>query len=147
MSSRSSPVPVLPVVTCSHLPIHALLLRLLSGSGHVILTSTFREYEIAQVEEHEFSSGPLSILQTAVRSHTQVLISCRNNRKLLARVKAFDRHCNMVLENVKEMWTETPKTAGGKKGRPVNKDRFISKMYSTPLFNLMYMADTCLIGS
>jgi small nuclear ribonucleoprotein D2 len=47
----------------------------------------------------------------------------------------------MVLENVKEMWTETPKTAGGKKGRPVNKDRFISKMYSTPLFNLMYMAD------
>lgn len=35
----------------------------------------------------------------------------------------------MVLENVKEMWTETPRVAGGKKGRPVNKDRFISKMY------------------
>jgi small nuclear ribonucleoprotein D2 len=64
-----------------------------------------------------------------VRSHTQVLISIRNNRKLLARVKAFDRHCNMVLENVKEMWTETPRLADGKKGRPVNKDRFISKMY------------------
>ncbi|KAA6408673.1 MAG: small nuclear ribonucleo Sm D2 [Lasallia pustulata] len=87
------------------------------------------EYEIAQLEEYEFTSGPLSILQTAVRSHTQVLISCRNNRKLLARVKAFDRHCNMVLENVKEMWTETPRVAGGKKGRPVNKDRFISKMF------------------
>ncbi|KAL8692760.1 MAG: hypothetical protein Q9218_002267 [Villophora microphyllina] len=87
------------------------------------------EYEIAQLEEHEFTSGPLSILQTAVRSHTQVLISCRNNRKLLARVKAFDRHCNMVLENVKEMWTEIPRTSAGKKGRPVNKDRFISKMF------------------
>lgn len=47
----------------------------------------------------------------------------------MARVKAFDRHCNMVLENVKEMWTETPRIAGGKKGRPVNKDRFISKMW------------------
>ena len=35
-----------------------------------------------------------------------MLINCRNNRKLLGRVKAFDRHCNMVLENVKEMWTE-----------------------------------------
>ena len=34
----------------------------------------------------------------------------------------------MVLENVKEMWTEIPRTSGGKKGRPVNKDRFISKM-------------------
>ncbi|KAK3329872.1 hypothetical protein B0H66DRAFT_597434 [Apodospora peruviana] len=49
-----------------------------------------------------FSAGPLSNLQTAVRSHTQVLISVRNGRKLLARVKVFDRHQNMVLENVKE---------------------------------------------
>jgi hypothetical protein len=32
----------------------------------------------------------------------------------------------MVLENVKEMWTEKHK---GSKGRGVNKDRFISKMY------------------
>ena len=44
-------------------------------------------------------------------------------------MKAFDRHCNMVLENVKEMWTETPRLSDGKKGRPVNKDRFISKMF------------------
>jgi small nuclear ribonucleoprotein D2 len=35
----------------------------------------------------------------------------------------------MVLENVKEMWTETPRLATGKPGRPVNKDRFISKMF------------------
>lgn len=48
-----------------------------------------------QQEQWEFSNGPLSILQTAVRTHTQVLISIRSNRKLLARVKAFDRHCNM----------------------------------------------------
>jgi hypothetical protein len=34
----------------------------------------------------------------------------------------------MVLENVKEMWTEAPRTAGGKKGKPVAKDRFVSKM-------------------
>jgi small nuclear ribonucleoprotein (snRNP)-like protein len=26
---------------------------------------------------------------------------CRNNRKLLARVKAYDKHMNMVLENVR----------------------------------------------
>lgn len=75
------------------------------------------------------TAGPLSLLQTATRTHTQVLISCRNNRKLLARVKAFDRHCNMVLENVKEMWTEKPK---GNKGKGVNKDRFVSKMYVDP---------------
>ncbi|CEL05124.1 Putative Small nuclear ribonucleoprotein sm d2 [Aspergillus calidoustus] len=89
------------------------------------------EYEIAQIEEYELSNGPLSLLQTAVRTNTQVLISLRSNRKLLARVKAFDRHSNMVLENVKEMWTE-PQKAG--KGRPVNKDRFISKMYCSLLY-------------
>lgn len=56
--------------------------------------------------QYEISQGPLSVLQQSVRNHSQVLISLRNDRKLLARVKAFDRHSNMVLENVREMWTE-----------------------------------------
>ena len=65
-----------------------------------------------------------------MKSNTQILINCRNNKKLLGRVKAFDRHCNMVLENVKEMWTEVPKTGKGKKkAQAINKDRFISKMF------------------
>lgn len=81
------------------------------------------------------TAGPLSLLQTATRTHTQVLISCRNNRKLLARVKAFDRHCNMVLENVKEMWTEKPK---GNKGKGVNKDRFVSKMCVDYFYLFLY---------
>ncbi|KAB5594230.1 Small nuclear ribonucleoprotein Sm protein D2 [Ceratobasidium theobromae] len=88
--------------------------------------SELSEAEIRQLEEHEISQGPLSVLQQSVRNHTQILISLRNNKKLLARVKAFDRHSNMVLENVKEMWTENQK---GKNGKTVNKDRFISKMF------------------
>ena len=47
-----------------------------------------------------------ALLLLTADSGLQVLINCRNNRKLLGRVKAFDRHCNMILENVKEMWTE-----------------------------------------
>eukprot|EP00301_Raphidiophrys_heterophryoidea_P015547 c24239_g1_i1.p1 GENE.c24239_g1_i1~~c24239_g1_i1.p1 ORF type:complete len:106 (+),score=31.76 c24239_g1_i1:42-359(+) len=78
----------------------------------------------------EFKEGPLARLKECVASQSQVLINVRNNRKLLGRIKAFDRHCNMVLENVKEMWTETPKVGKGKaKAKPVNKDRFISKMF------------------
>lgn len=81
-------------------------------------------------QEDEFATGPLSVLRECCRTQTQVLINCRNNRKLLGRIKAFDRHMNMVLENVKEMWTEVPRTGKGKKAaRPVNKDRFISKMF------------------
>ncbi|KAF9151923.1 mRNA splicing protein [Linnemannia schmuckeri] len=91
--------------------------------------SEMNEDELRQLEEEEFNTGPLSVLQLSVKNHTQILISCRNNRKLLARVKAFDRHCNMVLENVKEMWTEVPRAAKGKKAKPVNKERFISKLF------------------
>lgn len=85
--------------------------------------------ELAKLEQEEFDTGPLSVLTQSVKNNTQVLINCRNNKKLLGRVKAFDRHCNMVLENVKEMWTEVPRTGKGKKAKPVNKDRFISKMF------------------
>jgi small nuclear ribonucleoprotein D2 len=36
----------------------------------------------------------------------------------------------MVLENVREMWSEVPKSGKGvKRARPVNKDRYISKMF------------------
>merc|ERR1712099_20427 len=81
-------------------------------------------------EQEEFQTGPLRVLTDSVKNNTQVLINCRNNKKLLGRVKAFDRHCNMVLEGVKEMWTELPKSGKGKKkAKPVNKDRFISKMF------------------
>ncbi|OUM57141.1 hypothetical protein PIROE2DRAFT_66657 [Piromyces sp. E2] len=92
--------------------------------------SEMTEEELRKIEEEEFNTGPLSVLSQSVKNNTQILISCRNNKKLLARVKAFDRHMNMVLENVKEMWTETPKTGKGqKKAKPVNKDRFIPKMF------------------
>ncbi|WOH14026.1 hypothetical protein DCAR_0933542 [Daucus carota subsp. sativus] len=70
----------------------------------------------------------------SVKNNTQVLIfllfSSRYNKKLLGRVRAFDQHYNMVLENVREMWTEHPKADKvKKKSLPVNKDRFISKMF------------------
>eukprot|EP00172_Hildenbrandia_rubra_P001872 Plantae.Rhodophyta-Hildenbrandia_rubra.ctg2487.p2 GENE.Plantae.Rhodophyta-Hildenbrandia_rubra.ctg2487~~Plantae.Rhodophyta-Hildenbrandia_rubra.ctg2487.p2 ORF type:complete len:127 (+),score=29.63 Plantae.Rhodophyta-Hildenbrandia_rubra.ctg2487:264-644(+) len=77
----------------------------------------------------EFEKGPLSLLKSCVENGTTVLISVRNNKKLLGRMKAVDRHCNMLLENVKEMWTEYPKSSKGRKARPVNKDRIISKLF------------------
>ena len=80
-------------------------------------------------QEDTFHEGPLSLLTKAVKTNSQVLINCRNNRKLLGRVKAFDRHMNMVLESVSEMWTETPKPHKGKKAHPVNRERYITKMF------------------
>ncbi|XP_024012885.1 small nuclear ribonucleoprotein Sm D2 isoform X3 [Eutrema salsugineum] len=105
-----------------------------SSSGVLLQVTMSRPMEEdtnnGKTEEEEFNTGPLSVLMMSVKNNTQVLINCRNNRKLLGRVRAFDRHCNMVLENVREMWTEVPKTGKGKKkALPVNRDRFISKMF------------------
>ncbi|KAJ3305270.1 mRNA splicing protein [Kappamyces sp. JEL0829] len=92
--------------------------------------SEMTDEELRALEEAEFQTGPLSLLTQSVKNHNQVLIMCRNNRKLLGRVKAFDRHCNMVLVNVKEMWNETPKTGKGvKKAKLVGKERFISQLF------------------
>lgn len=134
------------------------------------------ENKTADNETWENQTRPLSVLQTSVRSQTQILVALRNNRKLLGRVKAFDRHANMVSFDGAELrvqcvcvtsvtdglfhckgigerqrdvvrfglalqpgrrsrWliclsllhvrTEAPK---GKGRKPVNKDRFVSKM-------------------
>mmetsp|Transcript_13427 Transcript_13427/g.17513 ORF Transcript_13427/g.17513 Transcript_13427/m.17513 type:complete len:120 (+) Transcript_13427:149-508(+) len=78
----------------------------------------------------DLKSGPFAVLFKAVQGNAQVLINLRNNHKILARVKAYDRHMNLLLEDVKEMWTEVSKGGKGRKrGAAVNKDRYVSKMF------------------
>jgi small nuclear ribonucleoprotein D2 len=74
--------------------------------------------------EETFHEGPLSLLKNAVKKNSQIIIYCRNNRKILTRVRAFDRHMNMVLENVCEIWT-----VKGKKGQTKNQERFLNKVF------------------
>lgn len=87
------------------------------------------ETELLQLEEFEFNHGPMSILQTSMNNETPVVINCRNNHKLLAKVKAFDRHCNLILEDVKELWTEVTKNSKGKVIKVVEKERFVAKLF------------------
>ncbi|MDR3549538.1 MAG: small nuclear ribonucleoprotein Sm D2 [Candidatus Pacebacteria bacterium] len=79
-------------------------------------------------QEETFHEGPMSLLNKAMKSNSQVLVSCRNNRKLLGRVRAFDRHMNMILEDVMEAWTERPKGNKGKKAKPMNRERYFKKL-------------------
>lgn len=83
------------------------------------------------------SEGPLSLLAACVRDNCQVLVNCRHNRKILGRIKAFDRHCNLLLTDAREMWTEQMRVATGGEGgapakkikRTVNKDRYIARLF------------------
>ena len=55
----------------------------------IFLYSAMTPEELKAMEEAEFNEGPLSVLTQSVKNNTQILINCRNNRKLLARVKAL----------------------------------------------------------
>lgn len=54
-----------------------------------------------QVSEHatDLQSGPFSLLYASVKNNTHVLVNVRNNHKLLARVKAYDRHMNLYVRD------------------------------------------------
>lgn len=54
-------------------------------------------------DDEEFRTGPFSMLHDAVKNNKQIGISLHNNQNLVGHVRAFDRHFNMELENVKEM--------------------------------------------
>jgi small nuclear ribonucleoprotein D2 len=46
----------------------------------------------------DLKAGPYSVLYKAVRGNTQVLVNVRNNHKILGRVKAYDRHMNLYVQ-------------------------------------------------
>ena len=81
-----------------------------------------------KAEEEMLNEGPLSLLKEAVRTNSQILIYCRNNRKLLGRIRAFDRHMNIILEAVCEVWSEMMK-GKNKTHKLRNRERYISKMF------------------
>jgi small nuclear ribonucleoprotein D2 len=86
--------------------------------------------ELDTLEKEEFTRGPFSILSTALSNHSPILVSLRNGHKLLGTVKAFDRHCNLIMTEVTEIWTERGRRGrGAKKARAANKERFISKLF------------------
>lgn len=88
--------------------------------------SEMSERELQELEQYEFNHGPMRLLSKAVKDSNTILISLRNNHKLIAKVKAFDRHCNMILENVREFWNET---APNDRKRKIVRERFVLKMF------------------
>jgi len=52
------------------------------------------------------SIGPYSIIEKALKLKKKILISCNNNIKYYGFIRSFDRHCNMLLEDVIAVWKE-----------------------------------------
>jgi small nuclear ribonucleoprotein D2 len=47
---------------------------------------------------------PFVILSESIIKNYPLIIFLRNNKKLIGYIRGFDRHMNLLLENVKELW-------------------------------------------
>ena len=72
----------------------------------------------------QFQEGPMKLLTESLVDQTEILITLRSNKRLLGRVKAFDKYWNMYLEGVKEMWNGV-----GLDGKKVPRDRYLGKVF------------------
>eukprot|EP00924_Labyrinthula_sp_SR-Ha-C_P002119 maker-scaffold_19-snap-gene-1.3-mRNA-1 protein AED:0.01 eAED:0.01 QI:97/1/1/1/1/1/2/41/97 len=81
--------------------------------------------DVDQVEDKDNATrGPLTMLKDAINAGTQILVHLRNDHKLVARIKAYDRHCNMILQDVTELWNQK-----GKKKDNALKKREIKQLF------------------
>jgi|NorSeaMetagenome_1021524.scaffolds.fasta_scaffold16512_2 small nuclear ribonucleoprotein (snRNP)-like protein len=66
---------------------------------------------------------PLCLLSRVIKENKLTVIFLRNNKKIIAKLKAFDKHFNLILENIREVWNER-----NQKGKIVFRERNIGKM-------------------
>jgi len=63
------------------------------------------------------------MLSQSVLKNRPIIIFIRNNRKLLGYLRAYDKHLNLILENVKEL-----RTSFNIKQKVNYRERFFSKL-------------------
>ena len=58
-------------------------MALFEGGRKLERSGTVNFVEIQKIEDEDLTIGPLSLLTNAVRYGTQILINCRDNKKIL----------------------------------------------------------------
>jgi len=65
----------------------------------------------------------MSLISKIIQDKNLAIIFLRNNKKIIAKIKAFDKHFNLILESVRELWNDN-----SKKISMTFKERHIGKM-------------------
>lgn len=75
-------------------------------------------------KEDAEAGGPLSLLHRAMVKTSPVLVSLRNNRKIVGCVVAYDRHYNLLMSSACEFGVLSSKNKGKKKkeGRETSRE-------------------------
>ena len=50
-------------------------------------------------------NNPFSLLADTIALNRPIIIFTRNNKKLFGHIRAFDKHMNLALENVRELFS------------------------------------------
>eukprot|EP00166_Cyanidium_caldarium_P000669 ctg_126.g77 len=82
-------------------------------------------------------STPFRVLERCVSDASPCLVSCRNDKKLYGILRAYDKHFNLILEQVRELWRERSavrRTSDGAAAAPdrdaaILHERFIPKLF------------------
>nr|BAS01788.1 mRNA splicing factor [Amorphochlora amoebiformis] len=54
--------------------------------------------------------GPYVFIKSIIKSNSKIIIETTNNRKYHGYLRIFDRYCNLIIEDVTEMWIEKKNT-------------------------------------
>lgn len=83
-----------------------------------------------QFEAEQLNNGPFQLLKSSVIERVPILVKCRHNKMIYGRVKAFDKHFNLLMEDVVETWFAIPQHLKGTPGaQKIPQTRTISKLF------------------
>jgi small nuclear ribonucleoprotein D2 len=55
------------------------------------------------------NESPLQLLSEIIINRKNVIVFTRNNKKIIGYLRAFDKHFNLIIENVREIWSSRKK--------------------------------------
>ncbi|ABA27372.1 mRNA splicing factor (nucleomorph) [Bigelowiella natans] len=75
------------------------------------------------------NKGPFMLLSKVTKLNSKIIISSNDNHKFYGFIRGFDKHCNLMLEDVTEIWKEETTDARSLKKKVVIKEKFIPKLF------------------
>nr|BAS01643.1 mRNA splicing factor [Lotharella vacuolata] len=92
-----------------------------------------------------FGSGPFLLLKKNLTSFNKIYILTNDHHKFIGYLRSFDKHCNIILENVTEIWHEEVFVFFNQKKTNINKKNISTKEKYSPIIFLR--GDTIIIIS